>query len=224
MDVTDRPLRIALPKGRITDDTLAAFVRAGLVDGSAPDPGRRLVVPLPGARERLGIDAHVLLLKNADVPTYVEHGIAEVGVCGTDVIDEAAPDVFEPFTFAFGRCRIAVAGRRGMQLDALDGRETVRVATKYTTIASRWIARRGWTADLIRLGGSVELAAVLGLADVIVDLVETGRTLDENNLEVLEVIGHTQVKLIANKSLTGARAEAVARLVAALEAVSRVPS
>lgn len=219
--MSDSQLRIALPKGRITDDTLRAFAEAGLIEPGAADVGRRLVVPLVGARRTLGLDAHVLLLKNADVPTYVEHGIAEVGVCGTDVIDEATPDVYEPFTFAFGRCRIAVAGRRGLDLDALDDRETVRVATKYTTIASRWLANRGWSADLIRLGGSVELAAVLGLADVIVDLVETGRTLAENNLEVLEVIGHTSVKLIANKSLTGARAEAVARLVSALESANR---
>jgi len=217
--MAQQPMRVALPKGRLMDETLAYFAFIGILTSSSVDVGRRLVVRLddvPG----VGIPLELLLLKNADVPTYVEHGVAELGVCGTDVLEEASPAVYEPATLPFGSCRIAIAGRIGTTLDALRSRDPLRVATKYPRIAGAFFRGRGWRVELIKLGGSVELAAVLGLSDVIVDLVETGQTLTENRLHVLEVIGHTQVKLIANRSLTGVHLDATASIVDAIERAS----
>lgn len=215
--VTSQVLRIALPKGRLMERTVAWFGRAGLLDPASVDAGRRLVVPLPSLAAPLGMPVELLLLKNADVPTYVEHGVAQVGVCGTDVLDESGSDVLRPLTLPFGSCRIAIAGPRGVRIDDLSGRDQLRIATKYTRTARAWFEARGWPVELIELGGSVELAAVLGLSDAIVDLVETGRTLVENDLEVLEVIGHTRVLLVANRALPAAHARAVQRLIDALQ-------
>jgi len=209
-------LRLAVPKGRLMKQTLRTLAASGVVDSGAVDPGRRLVVRVDGADAVLGRPLELLLLKNADVPTYVEHGVAEVGVCGTDVLDESDANVWRPHTFDFGSCRIAIAARAGTTAADLRARPTLRIATKYTRTAARWFAGRGQAVDLVKLNGSVELGAVLGLADAIVDLVETGRTLVENDLEVVEVIGQTQVKLIANRSLGRAQAAAVDRMVAAL--------
>ncbi len=207
------PLRIALPKGRLTDRTLDTFRAAGVLDDSALDVGRRLVVPLPSLSLHLGMPVEVLLLKNADVPVYVEHGVAELGVCGTDVLREAGADVLEPITLPFGACRMALAARRGTTVADLRERDGLRVATKYPRTARAWLKERGMYADLVELGGSVELGAVLRLADAIVDLVETGTTLRENNLEVIDVLGPTLVRVIANRSLTGARRDACASLI-----------
>lgn len=212
------PLRLAVPKGRLMKQTLVALAHAGVIDEASVDPGRRLVVRVAGAEANPGRPLELLLLKNADVPTYVEHGVAEFGVCGTDVLDESDANVWRPHTFDFGACRVAIAARAGTTAADLRARPVLRVATKYTRTAARWFAGRGQAVDLIKLNGSVELGAVLGLADAIVDLVETGRTLVENDLEVVEVIGHTRVKLIANRSLGRGQAVAVDRMVAALTA------
>jgi ATP phosphoribosyltransferase len=204
--------------------TLEAFAAARVVDDACVDPGRRLVVRVETTREVVGRPLELLLLKNADVPTWVEHGVAEIGVCGTDVLDEHDADVWRPHTFGFGACRIAIAARAGTTAADLRARPVLRVATKYTRTAARWFATRGQAVDLIKLSGSVELGATLGLADAIVDLVETGRTLVENDLEVVEVIGQTRVKLIANRSLGRDQAAVVDRLVEALAAATTEPS
>ena len=213
-------MRFAMPKGRLVDQTVAYLHRAGLLDVDTLDVGRRLVVPLPGVERTLGISMELLLLKNADVPTYVEHGVADIGVAGTDLLEEALPDVLRPATLPYGSCRIAVAASEDIREEDLRQREVLRVATKYPRTASQWFASQGQPVELIELGGSVELAAVLGLSDVIVDLVETGRTLVENRLRVIEVIGQTEVKLIANRALSRRRAAAVDAMIAALNAVS----
>ncbi len=210
-------LRIAMPKGRLMESALAEFERAGISE-KAPDIGRKLVIPLKNGS---GSKLELLLVKNADVPTYVEHGVAEFGVCGTDVLDEADCDVMRPWTFAFGRCRIAIAGRPEVDMSRWSAGDTLLVASKYPRITRRHFSDRGWNAEVIKLNGSVELAAVLGLSDVIVDLVESGRTLKENGLVVHEVLGETRVKLIATRGLTRAQNDVLAWMVDELSAADR---
>jgi ATP phosphoribosyltransferase len=220
MTAPDSPtLRLAIPKGRLVETTLQYLFRANLIDADSVDVGRRLVVPLAGAVDRIGMPLELLLLKNADVPTYVEHGVADIGISGTDVLDEQLPDVYRPLTLPYGSCRIAIAAREHVRDEQLRALETLRVATKYPRTARTWFDRQGVSVELIELGGSVELAAALGLSDVIVDLVETGKTLVENHLRVVEVIGVTEVKVIANRALAPDRAAAVDRILLALQEV-----
>ena len=211
-------LRIALPKGRLTKQTLDALRRADVLDISEESFGRRLVVPCTPNPSVLHRPVEFLLLKNQDVPTYVEHGVAELGVCGSDVLEEARAEVFRPHTFPFGRCRIALAGRRDVDPAGLAQAEVVRIATKYPEITRRTLGARGWQLQILPLGGSVELAATLGLADAIVDLVETGTTLRENHLEIIEVLDTTRVHLIANRALCRRDAQDLMRLLRALGA------
>lgn len=208
-------LRIALPKGRLFDQTVEYFASAGIFEG-AIDPGRRLVVPVTLADRTVNLAVELLALKNADVPVYVEHGVAQLGVVGSDVLDEQPTDVYNVFALPYGSCRISVAGRAGLRSEDLRRREVLRVATKYTNRAEQYFASLGQRIELVKLHGSVELAAVLGLADVIVDLVETGRTLRENGLAEIEVVGTTRVYLIANKFMRRRHAEAVDAMLAAL--------
>jgi ATP phosphoribosyltransferase len=216
---TDAPLRLAMPKGRLVERTLDWLRRAGVLESDEVDIGRRLVVPLNGRADVVGMPMELLLLKNADVPTYVEHGIADLGVSGTDVLQEQLPDVYRPFTLPYGSCRIAIAAPNDVRDEDLRRLQTWRVATKYPRTARAFFESQGIAVELIELGGSVELAAALGLSDVIVDLVETGRTLVENNLRVVQVIGQTEVKVIANRALSPKRAGAVARVLDALAKV-----
>lgn len=197
-----KTLRIAMPKGRLMDQTIEFFAKAGLAPQEPLHIGRKLVVGLPEASAALGQPIELLIVKNADVPTYVEHGIAEFGICGTDVLDEAGADVLRPYTFPFGRCRLSIAGRKGANIADYEAGDTVRVASKLPRTTAYYFRHRGWHPEVVLLNGSVELGAVLGIADVIVDLVETGNTLRENDLEELEVLGETSVKLIASRSLS----------------------
>ena len=197
-------LTIALSKGKLLAGTEELFRRAGLPFPASE--GRRLVVPLDGLR--------FLFVKDMDVPTYVEHGVADCGIAGRDVLLETAPDVYEPVDLGFGRCRLVVARPRGAA-DAA-GTPIVRVATKYPRVASAHFLERGLSVEVVRLAGSVELAPGLGLADCIVDVVETGRTLAENGLEPVEEVAASSARLIVNRASYHARRDDVASLVAAL--------
>jgi ATP phosphoribosyltransferase len=202
-------LTLALTKGRLLEGSAALFRRAGV-----PFPngdGRRLVVSEGELR--------FLFVKDIDVATYVEHGVADCGVVGRDVLLEAGSDVYEPLDLGFGRCRLALARLRGARLDLSRG-GSLRVATKYPRVSARWFRERGVSAEVVRLGGSVELAPVLGLADCIVDVVETGRTLEENGLEVVEEIAVSTARLIVNRASFHARRQPVARLLEALRGVA----
>jgi len=198
-------LTIALSKGRLLTGSEALFRKAAL-----PFPeggGRRLVVQVDGLR--------FLLVKDSDVPTYVEYGIADCGVAGRDVLLEAESDVYEPLDLGFGRCRLVVARPRGGARDP--GRvSTVRVATKYPRVAAAHFLERGVSAEVVRLAGSVELAPGLGLADCIVDVVETGRTLEENGLEAVEEVAACTARLIVNRASYPARRAEVSGLIEAL--------
>jgi ATP phosphoribosyltransferase len=199
-------LTVALSKGKLLPGAEALWRRAGLPFPGAE--GRRLVVALPGFR--------YLFVKDMDVPTYVEYGVADCGVAGRDVLLESGGDVYEPLDLGFGRCRLVVAGRRGSLLD-YRGASTIRVATKYPRLAAAHFLERGVSAEVVRLQGSVELAPGLGLADCIVDVVETGRTLEENGLEAVEEVAASSARLIVNRASYHARRKAVTRLMDALQ-------
>lgn len=199
-------LTVALSKGRLLQGSEALFRKAGL-----PFPegaSRRLVVPLDGLR--------FLFVKDMDVPTYVEYGAADLGVAGRDVLLESDSDVYEPLDLGFGRCRLVVARPRGAGFDYRRA-AGVRVATKYPRVAAAHFRGRGVSAEVVRLSGSVEIAPGLGLADCIVDVVESGRTLGENGLEVVEDVASSSARLVVNRASYHARRADVARLMAALQ-------
>ena len=198
-------LTVALSKGKLLAGTQELFGQAGLPfpDGES----RRLVVPVG--------DLRFLFVKDMDVPTYVEYGVADCGIAGRDVLLEADSDVFEPLDLGFGRCRLVVARPTGAPF-ASDGASTVRVATKYPKVAAGHFLGRGLSVEVVRLAGSVEIAPGLGLADCIVDVVETGRTLQENDLEEVEDVAESSARLVINRASFHARRDEVSRLVETL--------
>lgn len=196
-------ITIALPKGRLFHQTNEILRRCGynLTLGE-----RQLVAEEPGAEIR------AILVKNSDLPTYVHHGIAGLGVCGSDVIYESGFSFYELLTLPFGGTRICLAGRRNGP-DPTQEDTVPRVATKFTRFTRDFFHSRGIAVNVIRLDGSVELAPVLGLAPYIVDLVETGSTLTAHDLEVRETLGETSVRLIANTAFYKYHFEGVNRFV-----------
>jgi ATP phosphoribosyltransferase len=208
-------LTIALAKGRMQDDALELFARAGIVVAEAELKSRKLLVQ--------SADGHFqfVFVKPGDVPTYVEYGVADAGVCGRDVLIEANADVHEPLDLKFGYCKIAVAGRKEVVGQDYNLLATVRVATKYPNIATEYFHRKGIPIETVYLSGSVELAPLLGLSDRIVDLVETGRTLKENGLEVIDVITETTARLIVNRASFHLQRDEVSRLISELAGVLR---
>ena len=203
-------LTIALAKGRMQDDALALFAKAGIVVAESELNSRRLILTSTDGRYNF------ILVKPADVPTYVEYGVADAGVCGRDVLLESRAEVHEPLDLKFGGCRIAVAGKREVLGEDYNLLATVRVATKYPRIASEYFQARGIPIEIVTLSGSVELAPLLGLSDRIVDLVETGRTLQENGLEVIETITETTARLIVNRASFHLKRAAVSELITTL--------
>jgi ATP phosphoribosyltransferase len=203
-------LTVALSKGKLLAGSEALFRRAGL-----PFPngeGRKLVVPVG--------DLRFLFVKDMDVPTYVEYGVADCGIAGRDVLLETGADVLEPLDLGFGRCRVVVASPAGRAM-APDRAATTRVASKYAKLATAHFLERGLGVEVVRLAGSVEIAPGLGLADCIVDVVETGRTLAENGLEEVETVAESSARLIVNRASFHARRAELQGLVARLAEASR---
>lgn len=184
-------LNIALPKGRLGEKVYAMFEKAGFECPSIKENNRKLIFE----NEEKGI--RYFWVKPSDVAIYVEHGAADIGVAGKDILLEYEPDIYELLDLDIGKCRMAVAGRKDFRDNT---QKTLRVATKFTNIAKNYYASVGREIDIIHLNGSIEIAPILGLSDVIVDIVETGTTLKENNLEVLEEIVPISARLIANKA------------------------
>ncbi|MBX3190230.1 MAG: ATP phosphoribosyltransferase [Labilithrix sp.] len=213
--MSPRPqLKIALPKGRTLGHVSKIFERAGVACGALTDESRALV-----RRARFGEhDLELFLLKPDDVPTYVEYGTADLGVCGRDVLVEREVDVYQPVDLGIGRCRLVVAGPARASSPAGGGwtGRMPRVATKYRRTAAAHFARQGTQVEIVDVQGSVELAPLTGLADVIVDLVETGTTLAENGLAVKEEIASVSTMLIANRASYKLRADVIGPLVDAL--------
>ena len=199
-------LTVALPKGRVLRAVAPLFARAG-ADVSALLADDRTLV-----RESQALGLRFLLLKPDDVPTYVEYGAADLGVCGRDVLMERTCDLYQPLDLGVGVCRMAVAGVRGRPPPT----GVPRVATKYPRIAADHFARRGIQADIVYVQGSVELAPITGLSDLIVDLVETGVTLEQNGLEERELVARVSSVLVANRAAYKLQQQRVRALVDAL--------
>ena len=184
-------LNIALPKGRLGEKVYAMFEQAGFDCPAIKETNRKLIFE----NEQNGV--RYFWVKPSDVAIYVEHGVADIGVAGKDILLEYEPDVYELLDLNIGKCRMAVAAKE----DFYDNPEhTLRVATKFSNIARNYYRSQGRDIDIIHLNGSIEIAPILGLSDVIVDIVETGTTLRENQLEVVETIVPISARLIANKS------------------------
>jgi ATP phosphoribosyltransferase len=198
-------LTIAVPKGRVIKALAPLLLRAGIDPAPILADDRRLI------RESADGKLRFFLLKPDDVPTYVEYGTADLGVVGRDVLSERGYDLYQPVDLAVGKCRLVVAGRAGQEVPAIP-----RVATKYPKSALQHFAAKGVQAEVIYVQGSVELAPIVGLADLIVDLVESGATLRENGLVELETISEVSSVLVANPSLYKLRHDEVAPLVAKL--------
>ena len=182
-------IKIALPKGRLGDKVLAQFEAAGYACPEIHTPSRKLVFSTN--------EVSYFYVKPSDVPIYVERGVADIGVAGSDILMEYEPDVYSLLDLGIGKCRICVAAKEDFEDDY--GRP-LRVATKFRNVASKYYASLGRTIDIIKLNGSIELAPILGLSDVIVDIVETGTTLKENGLVVKQDIAPVSARLIANKT------------------------
>ena len=210
-------IRIALAKGRLEEDARALLVTAGMMHEHTGNGQRALIVP--GAEP----DMDFLLAKPADVPVYVEHGVADLGIVGLDVLREGNYDVYEPMLLPFGHCRLSVA----VPADKVEAYHSLRlnpnprVATKYPNLALQYFHARGVSPEIIPLSGSVELGPLVGLSDVIVDLVQTGRTLRENGLVEVRVIMYSQAVLIANRASYRLKEERIRDIIERIKAAEK---
>lgn len=206
-------LVIALSKGRFLEPSLVLLARAGIEFEEPFASSRKLILNSSDRRHR------AILVKPVDVPTYVEYGAADVGIAGRDVLMESSADLLQPLDLNFGHCKIVVAAPKGVCSINGSDNPTVRVATKYPHITLEYFNARGIPVEIIPLSGSIELAPLIGLADRIVDLVETGETLRENGLEVLEVIAPSSARLAINRAGYQTRRAEVLDLIRSLEKV-----
>ena len=184
-----KPIRIALTKGRLEKETVALYDCMGMDTAAVKDKGRRLILPVDDNLE-------VVLAKAADVITYVEHGVCDLGVVGKDTIAEYGGSFYEVLDLGYGRCRFALAAPKDK--DFFAGYHGKTIASKYPNVARSYFERKGMDVRIIKIEGSVELAPLLGLSDGIVDIVETGSTLKENGLQVVEDILPVSARLIVN--------------------------
>ena len=196
-------LNIALPKGRLGERVCNMFALAGFECPALLENSRKLIFE----NEEAGV--RYFWVKPSDVAIYVERGAADIGVCGKDILLEYSPNVYELLDLNTGKCRMAVAAKKGFRDDT---EKTLKVATKFSNIARTYYASLGRDIDVIHLNGSIEIAPILGLSDVIVDIVETGTTLKENDLEVIETVVPISARLIANKASFKFKGEDIERL------------
>jgi ATP phosphoribosyltransferase len=195
------------------DEAIELFGRAGVDLRALKNGGRKLVHELPKAGLR------VLVIRDSDVPTYVEHGAADVGIVGRDVLEEQSRELYEPLDLGIGKCRLAVAEPVDRPVDE-NAQIHLRYATKFPNLTRRHLQARGVTAEVIKLYGSIELAPILGLCDRIVDLVQTGETLKQNNLREVETILEITSRLVVNRAALKLKQKAVDTLIARLEKVT----
>ena len=206
-----KPLRMALTKGRLENKTVDLFRSLGFDCSELDEKGRKLILSVPNA------NLEIVLAKAADVLTYVEYGVCDLGVVGKDTNLEQGGSFYEMADLGFGRCRFALAGPK--DVDFFGGYSTKRIATKYPVVARRFFAGKGMDIDIIKIEGSVELAPLLGLADAIVDIVETGATLKENGLEVIEEITDISARIIVNPASLKLRKLEIESLLGKIEKV-----
>ncbi|MBQ6998018.1 MAG: ATP phosphoribosyltransferase [Oscillospiraceae bacterium] len=202
-------LNVALPKGRLGEKVYTMMEKAGFACPAIYENNRKLIFENPEKGVRY------FWVKPSDVAIYVERGTADIGIVGKDILLEYEPDVYELLDLNIGKCRMAVAAPKGFRDDP---RRTLRVATKFSNIAARYYRGIGRDIDIIHLNGSIEVAPILGLSDVIVDIVETGTTLKENDLEVLQTIVPISARLIANKASYKFQSETIDTVTASIAA------
>ncbi len=206
-------LNVALPKGRLGEKVYAMFEKAGFECPSIKENNRKLIF------ENEAVGVRYFWVKPSDVAIYVERGAADIGVAGKDILLEYEPDVYELFDLDIGKCRMAVAAKKDFRDNP---NHTLRVATKFSNIARSYYASKGRDIDIIHLNGSIEIAPILDLSDVIVDIVETGTTLKENDLEVFETIVPISARLIANKSAFKFKGDIIEKIVGSMAAQTEV--
>lgn len=203
-------LTLALSKGRILEETLPRLAAAGIEPTVDPDSSRQLII------ETNRPDLRLLILRASDVPTFVAYGAADMGVAGKDVLlEHGGRDLYEPLDLGFAHCRLAVAGLPGARETAAN--RPLRVATKFVATARDYFARQGRQIEIVKLYGSMELAPIVGLADVIVDLVDTGSTLHANGLEAFETIQSISARLVVNKASHKLENERVREMIGAFQ-------
>ncbi len=205
----NKKIRIALTKGRLENKTVDLLDKIGYDVSELRDKGRKLILSIPGE------DIEVVLAKAADVITYVEHGVCDIGVVGKDTIMEYGGKFFEITDLGFGRCKFALAGKKGD--DFYSGYGVKTVATKYPNVTRAFFEAKGMDVDIVKIEGSVELAPLVSLADGIVDIVETGTTLKENGLEVFEDVAPISARLIVNTVSMKLKQERIAKIVKQIE-------
>ena len=204
-----KPLRIALTKGRLERDTVAMFERIGFDCTAVHEKGRKLILPIGDNQ------FEVVLAKAADVITYVEHGVCDLGVVGKDTIIENGSSFYEVLDLGFGKCKFALAALKG--IDFYSGYASKTIATKYPNVARSFFEGKGMDVKIIKIEGSVELAPLLGLSDAIIDIVETGSTLKENGLEVIEKVCDISARLIVNTASMKLRKQEIDTLINQME-------
>jgi len=204
-----RPLRIALTKGRLEKDTVGMFEQLGIDCTSVHEKGRKLILPIGDG------NIEVVLAKANDVITYVEHGVCDLGVVGKDTILEMQGKFYELLDLGFGRCKFALAVKKGT--DFYSGYGVKTIASKYPNVTRKFFEAKGMDVDIVKIEGSVELAPLLELSDGIVDIVETGTTLKENGLEVFEDVVPISARLIANTVSMKLRQDEIEDLVSKVE-------
>jgi ATP phosphoribosyltransferase len=209
-----RTLTLALPRGRILDDALPLFARAGIDLGAADRAraGRRLIIPIPEHNLR------VLIVRDVDVPAYVEHGAADFGISGRDVLEEQDRDLYEPLDLGIGRCRMVVAEPEDRPVDER-AQVHLRYATKFPEITRRHLQARGTVAEIIKLYGSIEIAPLVGLADRIVDLVSSGETLRQHNLIEVETILEVSARVCVGRAAAKLHGDRIDEILARLRRV-----
>lgn len=211
-------LRIALPTGRVLKDAEKLLAAAGLAPTETLSNTRKLTVPSACGR------VEYLLVKPVDAPLYVEQGVADCGVSGKDTLMELSPDLLEPLDLGFARCRLVVAGKPELERKGDNLLSPVRIASKYPRVATNYFRKKGVPATVFKLSGSVEIGAVLGLSHYIVDIVETGATLRENGLVVIEEIASCSARLVVNRAAYYAKLAEVRGLIEGLaKAIGATP-
>jgi ATP phosphoribosyltransferase len=203
-----RPIILALPKGRILDEAAKLFAAAGYDLSPVFADGRKLVHECGPVR--------VLVLRNSDIATYVSHGAADLGIAGSDVLDEEARELYEPLDLGIGRCRMIVAERADARVDER-AQAHIRVATKYPRTTKKYLQRRGLTAEVIKLSGAIELGPLTGLCERIVDITQTGETLRQNGLVEVDTVAEVSSRLVVNPARLKLDGERLGALIDALE-------
>lgn len=204
-------LTIALPKGKLFYLAKDLFAKVGFVADNLEEKSRKLVI----TNEELKLK--FIIAKTADVPTYVEHGAADIGVIGKDVLMEAQKDVYELLDLGFGRCHLMMAVPKDKKRAKLTDYTHTRVATKFPNVAKQFFTSKGMQMEYIKMNGSIELGPIVGLSESIVDIVETGTTLRENNLDEIAFIVKASARLIANRASFKLKFDRISKLVKALE-------